>query len=131
MLTGGCKCGHVRYETESEPASGALCYCEDCRRATGAHAVAWFSVPVASLRFTNAPKRVRSSERADRGFCAECGTQILFQYDAEPDEIDVTICSLDDPDRVKPRDHIWTRSKPSWVTIGDDLPRYGKGRKDG
>jgi hypothetical protein len=127
MLTGGCRCGHVRYETASEPRSGALCYCEDCRRAAGAPVVGWFSVPEASLRFTNAPKRVRSSEGVERGFCPECGTQILFHEHGDAG-IDLTICSLDEPDRVKPRDHIWTRSKPAWFAIGDDLPRHEKGR---
>lgn len=129
MLTGGCKCGAVRYETDGEPASPTICYCVDCRRAAGAHAVAWFTVPTATLRFAKAPKRVRSSEAADRGFCPDCGTQIFWQDRNQPDLIDVTICSLDEPDRVPPGDHVWTGSKPGWVEIGGNLPRYVRGRK--
>src|SRR5579875_464286 len=131
MLTGGCKCGHVRYETDGEPRSATLCYCEDCRRATGAHVVAWFTVPAASLRFTTAPKRVVSSDIADRGFCPECGTQIYWQSRREPALIDITTGSLDEPDLVPPRDHVQTASRPAWAEIAGHLPQYRGARGEG
>jgi hypothetical protein len=39
ILTGGCLCGAVRYQAEGEPLYAGFCYCEDCRRASGAGAV--------------------------------------------------------------------------------------------
>jgi hypothetical protein len=41
MLTGGCYCGAVRYETDGEPFHETICHCADCRRIVGAASVAW------------------------------------------------------------------------------------------
>jgi hypothetical protein len=132
MLTGGCQCGRVRYETDGVPFHETLCHCVDCRRVTGAPAVAWFSVRTAQLRFVSgAPRRFASSERAMRGFCPDCGTALTFQYNAMPDEIDVTIASLDDPEAVRPLDQLWTRSRPSWMERAAELPAYRTTRKAG
>jgi hypothetical protein len=42
----------------------------------------------------------------------------------EPDFLDVTLASLDDPEAVRPTYHIWTTSRVDWFDIADDLPRY-------
>jgi hypothetical protein len=36
MITGGCLCGAVRYQTDGPPLVGLRCYCRDCQRASGA-----------------------------------------------------------------------------------------------
>lgn len=66
-----------------------------------------------------------------REFCAECGAQILYVSEEEPEYVDVTLGSLDDPSLVPPRAHIWTRSKLSWVHLRDELWRFPKGLRDG
>jgi hypothetical protein len=38
-------------------------------------------------------------------FWGVCGTSLIYQSDALPDEVDVTVCSLDDPNAVPTRDH--------------------------
>lgn len=40
------------------------------------------------------------------------------------DRVQVTLGSLDDPDRVTPEDHVWTDSRISWFEVKDDLPRF-------
>ena len=57
-------------------------------------------------------------------FCADCGTPIAFRSDLQPDTLDVTVASLDTPELVAPRQHIWMRSALWWMRIDDDLPRY-------
>ena len=97
MLTGGCYCGAVRYETDGEPFHETICHCADCRRIVGAASVAWFTVPRATLRFTRQePASVRSSPAVMRRFCGACGTSLTYANDGAPDEIDVTTASLDD-----------------------------------
>jgi hypothetical protein len=94
--------------------------------------VAWFSVPRATLRFVHgAPTAYRSSTHATRSFCANCGTQLTYASDAYPDEIDITMCSLDDPEYVPPEDHTWVSSRLSWVKLDDGLPRYPDARDPG
>ena len=130
MLTGGCFCGRVRYEAEGAPFNESSCHCSICRRTTGAPFVTWFSVPRAQFRLTGEPTRFRSSGKATRSFCAQCGTQISFELDGA-EEIDVTTCSLDDPNDVPPIDHIHTSSRLEWVKLADGLPQFRESRKEG
>jgi hypothetical protein len=131
MLTGGCACGAIRYETDGVPFDETVCHCSMCRRTTGAPCVAWFSVPRAQFRLTQgAPARFRSSARATRTFCANCGTALGFEYDARPDAIDVSTCSLDDPQQVPPKDHTYTSSRVGWLRLGDDLPAFARARNE-
>jgi hypothetical protein len=62
-----------------------------------------------------------------RTFCANCGTPLTYQR--FPHQIDVTICSMDDPARVPPRDHTWVSLKLPWVVLGDGLPCHAEARE--
>lgn len=132
MLTGGCYCGAIRYETSGPVSNQANCHCEMCRRTTGAPCVAWFTVPRDQFHIlTGTPTSFRSSNHATRHFCPTCGTQISFADDALQDEIDITACSLDDPNQVPPRHHIFTASQIAWLKLGDGLPTYSRSKSDG
>jgi hypothetical protein len=129
MLTGGCFCGYVRYEVHAESGKQTNCHCSICRRTSGAPFVAWFTVPERDYRLVSGqPQRFASSSDGERGFCPRCGTPLTFQSRQYADEIDVTTCSLDDPERVPPRDHTFARSKLSWVKLDDGLPEFSTTR---
>jgi len=129
MLTGGCFCGHVRYEAEGEPFHETLCHCSFCRRVVGAAPVAWFSVKRGDLRFTSgAPTMFKSSAKVTRSFCGVCGTSLTFADEDHPLEIDITICSLDDANRLPPKDHSEAAGKLRWVRVDDGLPIYRERR---
>ncbi len=129
MLAGGCLCGAVRYEAAAAPFHETLCHCADCRRAVGASPVAWFTVPAASLRWVaGAPSAYASSPGVLRRFCGTCGTSLTFE--AVPGEVDVTGCSLDDPDVAAPRDHTWTASRVAWDMVCDGLPAFPRTRRE-
>jgi hypothetical protein len=132
MLTGGCFCGRVRYEADDAPFNETNCHCSICRRTTGAPFVAWFSVRRSRFHLVRGePTRFRSSTKATRSFCPECGTQITFELDGAGDEIDVTTSSLDDPNRVAPRDHTHTSSRLQWLRLADGLPQFRDSREGG
>jgi len=131
-LQGGCFCGAVRYEAHGEPFNSTLCHCIDCRKASGAPAIAWFSVRTTSLHWTaSAPQRFRSSEHALRSFCPACGTTLTWHDERWLDEIDLATASLDDPELVPPADHTFVRSRLSWLKLQDGLPQYQKTRSEG
>lgn len=131
MLEGGCFCGHVRYRTAATPFHETHCHCSICRRTSGAPLVSWFSVATEALIFTaGEPTRFQSSEHGTRSFCPRCGTPLTFQTTQAAGEIDVTICSLDDPEAVLPKDHSYTRSKLAWIKLADGLPEYTTSRSD-
>jgi hypothetical protein len=129
VLEGGCFCGFVRYRIDGAPSQETGCHCSICRRTTGAPFVAWFTVAPAEFAFVSGhPTRFASSDHATRTFCPRCGTQLTFQSSHAADEIDVTTCSLDDPERVPPRDHTRTSARLSWVTLGDGLRQFVESR---
>jgi len=129
MLTGHCFCGAVRYEAGGSPSSETYCHCSICRRTSGAPLVAWFTVPAAGFRFvTGNPASFKSSEHGTRTFCPRCGTPLTFQSATLPEEMDVTTCSLDDPEVLPPKDHTRAGSGLSWVKLADDLPVYPERR---
>jgi hypothetical protein len=124
-LNGGCFCGQVRYQATAAPFDETNCHCAICRGTTGAACVAWFSVGRENFRFTaGEPTRFKSTRRGTRAFCPTCGTQLTFETEDFPAYIDVTICSLDDPDSVAPKDQTWTSSKVSWAALDSRLPQY-------
>ncbi|HTS51944.1 MAG TPA: GFA family protein [Burkholderiales bacterium] len=129
MLQGGCFCGAIRYVAGGAPFDETICHCSICRRTTGAPLVAWFSVLRSEFRLLQGtPTRFRSSDKATRTFCPRCGTQLTFERDDLLDEIDVTTCSLDEPQRVQPKDHTRTSSRLGWVKLADGLPEYREAR---
>ena len=127
---GGCLCGAVRYRLLSEPFDAGYCHCGMCRRATGAPAVAFATVPLEDFVVTGSPRRRRSSSFGERWFCADCGTQLAMHVDHQPDTIDFTIASLDDPERVRPAFHIFFGSRIEWFDTADRSPRYFGFRPD-
>ena len=129
MLKGGCCCGFVRYETGAEPRDPTNCHCSICRRASGAPFVAWFTVPKDEFRVLSGEiAQFRATNKATRGFCPRCGTALTFVFDGLPDRVDVTTCSLDEPDAVPPRDHLYTSTMVGWLKLADGLPRFPESR---
>ena len=76
------------------------------------------------------PKIYPSSDFAERGFCGECGTALTFRFLKDNNEIDIAAVCFDDPGIVKPLDHIWTKTRPKWVKLGDGLPEHRE-KRDG
>lgn len=123
--TGSCHCGRIRYRLNVAHLDDvAICHCTACRRSTGGTHVTWATVPRASFYWTGeTPASYRSSEHATRYFCPRCGAQMAFLSERFPQEIDVTVSTLDQPERAAPDRHIWIVSKLPWVQISDGLPQ--------
>lgn len=126
---GGCLCGAVRYMIEGDTHhSTGHCHCTLCRGTTGAAVVTWTTVPRAAFRYTRGePKEYRSSDKGTRWFCPDCGSQLAFRHDDYPDDVDVTVFSLDKPDKLPPEKHIWTGQRVSWLRIDEHLPQCSEG----
>jgi hypothetical protein len=127
ITTGGCLCGSVRYEASGEPYNITHCHCLDCRRSSGAPFVTWASFRRSDFQFVKGqPREIRWAGRV-RSFCAQCGTPLTFVNGS--DEIDVTVCSFDDPVRVTPADHTWIEDRLPWIYLADNLPAFPKRRE--
>jgi hypothetical protein len=120
-LEGGCSCDAVRYRI----GGAAHGHCTMCRRLSVAAFGTWATMGSDDFAVVRgAPACLGSSDRAVRTFCGDCGTPLTFQLHASPDELDVTVCSLDDPEALSPEDHTRTASTLSWVRLADGPPRH-------
>ncbi|MFQ6022583.1 MAG: GFA family protein [Acidiferrobacterales bacterium] len=125
VFEGGCLCGAVRYRATAEPVRGVICHCSMCRKHSGAPILAFIHFPIESFTWLKGrPTRYRSSRFAERGFCSKCGSTISMHEDVLGDRVQVTVGSLDQPDRVRPDDHVWTDEQICWFEVQDDLPRF-------
>ncbi len=122
MHTGGCQCGAVRYALYAEPEGVHICHCRMCQKAFGS-----FFAPLAPVRNRDfawtkgEPGLYRSSEIVERGFCPACGTPLSFRY-TDGDWMDVSIGSLDEPARVRPKEQFGIEARMPWFDELHTLP---------
>ena len=125
VFTGGCLCGAVRYRATATPVRGVICHCPMCRRHSGAPALSFVHFPASAFAWEKgAPKLYQSSEFAQRGFCANCGSTLSMHEDVLADRMLVAVGSLDEPNRAKIDDHVWTKDQLAWFRIEDGLPKF-------
>ena len=122
---GGCLCGAIRYSIAGEPVLTEFCHCEICRRASGAPVMAWagFRRPDFTV-VAGEPALFLSSDGVGRTFCGRCGTTLTYDNARFPDDIYVSIGSLDVPESMPPERHIHDRERLSWLEFDDALPRH-------
>ena len=130
---GGCACGAVRYRLASEPFDAGWCHCRTCQLNSGSPAMAFASVPTGDFQFAQGEELVGRFESSDFGyrlFCTRCGTPFLMQVNHQPETVDFSIATLDEPDRVVPEFHIFYASRIAWAPAADDTPRHDRFRPD-
>jgi hypothetical protein len=66
----------------------------------------------------------RSSAQVERCFCSVCGTPLTYRHQLRVGEVDFTLASLDSPEQIEPRMHIWVQDKLPWVQIDDGRPQF-------
>ena len=126
---GGCFCGAIRYRVAGKPDNSMICHCQSCRRVAAAPVVPWITFPKERFAiFKGKPASFRSSDRVRRTFCSACGTPITYEHADRPHDIDVTTCSLDDPNRFPPTHHSWLSHDLEWIRLGDGRPTFPESR---
>lgn len=116
-ITGGCQCGAVRFRI-GKLGNPTICHCRMCQKAFGS----FFAPLVTAFELTwtrGAPKLFQSSNRVQRGFCAECGTPLTYEYGAEPG---IAIGALDHPELATPAVQVCLADKQPFVDDLADLP---------
>lgn len=124
-VSGGCQCGAVRYHADMMLDNAHLCHCRMCQKAMGNIFAALVATPNTELKWTRGkPSVFKSSAHAERGFCKKCGTP-LFYNSLDNDRINLTIGSLDKPEKFAPKSQAGTESRLSWFDLLAALPDEG------
>ena len=131
-ITGGCFCAAVRYEATGQSILVEFCHCRSCRHAAGAPLMAWAAFRRGEFALTAGNSTsYESSPGVVRSFCGRCGTSLTLTDDRFPEEIYVSVASLDNVELLSPEFHIWRSQRISWLETSDVLPRYLRFRADG
>ncbi len=121
-LTGGCQCGAIRYALHTPVEKASVCYCRMCQKAFGSYFAPLGAVAVGDFEVTRGSiAYFRSSDVVERGFCADCGTPLIFRYTGGR-TIDVSLGSLDDPAAVPPILQYGIEGRMPWFAGIVDLP---------
>ncbi|HEX3141072.1 MAG TPA: GFA family protein [Rhizobacter sp.] len=125
LFEGGCLCGAVRYRATTPPIRGVICHCTMCRKHSGAPVLAFVHFRREDFSWVHSePTRYPSSTYAERGFCSTCGSTLSMHEAVLADRVQVTVGSLDQPQKVHMDDHVWTQQQLAWFQIDDKLPRF-------
>ncbi len=121
--SGGCLCGAIRYEIDPANIRSWYCHCRMCQKWTGSVVAPSVLVPRANFCLTRGDVRYfRSSAIAERGFCASCGSPLLFAPFGQ-DWLCVQTGTLDDPELAPPTGHFGIEGHVSWLPIDDSLKK--------
>lgn len=127
VLQGGCLCGAIRYQFSGTASSSSTCFCQSCRRASGAPSVSWFVGKLGQLAWLSGQAQAyRSSAPVTRTFCASCGTPVSYQHRDRPDDIEITTASLDQPEAMPPSEEIWLSHKVAWAVSDPRLRHFSE-----
>ncbi len=122
-ITGGCLCGAIRYSAITARDIVTLCHCTECRRFTGHH---WAAVRVLErdLQISGSAKLAwyAHSETARRGFCADCGSSLIFRFN-DADFLGIAAGSIDTPTGLTAGQHIFCNEKGDYYEIADGVPQ--------
>jgi hypothetical protein len=126
---GGCACGAVRYRIRSAPMFVHCCHCKDCQRQTGSAFVINAlieagRVDVMSGEVRPSPMPTDSGRPHNTFRCTACGTALWSEYGGLTALRFVRAGTLDDPSRIQPDVHIYTRSKLPWVALPAGVPAF-------
>ena len=127
--SGGCLCGAVDYSfSKSDVISAHHCHCTDCRKMTGSGKATIVMIPTKALNSSGQLKTftVTGSDGSQvaRGFCPNCGSQLISYVEEMPDIRFIKAGSLDDGSWLKITSSFWSQSAEPWSPIDLTCPSF-------
>ncbi len=135
-LTGGCRCGAIRYEFTGPLMFQHICCCRDCQKFTGSVGmpnIGGLRTGFRLLKGSPASYAVTADNGATihRGFCSDCGSSLLIWpeidgtlYTEKDDVVGAAAGTLDDPSRFTPQFAVYTDRAPPWAAFPEGLRLY-------
>jgi len=125
VYTGGCLCGAVRYEAKGAPTMTGVCFCADCRKASGSGFIPFMGFAASAIRISGntlqfAAKAFRGGE-AVRNSCPVCGSLVFGGIVGKDISHTIYAGTLDDASLFHPKIAIFARDRPDWVVMPEGL----------
>lgn len=127
-LSGGCRCGSIRYECLAAPSAVSFCYCRDCQKASGGPFCNYAVVPAAAVRVTVGQTRsytvqAVSGSAVKREFCADCGSPL---FASNGHVFVLAVGCLDDARTLAPTIAIWLDSAQPWAPVPGNVQCFAQ-----
>ena len=125
-MKGSCLCGRVSLESRGTIHNGRICHCTNCRKFSGTASAAWGLVQAdhLSVRGTEHVTKYDAGSGGLRVFCSSCGSPLWYEPANVPAFRGIPLGVIDEGDVPTPGMHVWTKSKVSWASMDDSLPRH-------
>lgn len=127
MIKGSCHCKKVEFEINEQELSVRYCYCETCRKLSGADYSSVARVNRGKFNITQGEKSLvvyESRPGKQRYYCESCFSPVYVTTNTEPSFLRVRLGLLNGEPKVMVTGHMWVSEKPSWRTVEDTLPVY-------
>ena len=129
-ISGGCRCGNVRYSADAEPIFVGVCHCANCQKSSGTAFTTVVAVPKPAVSLTGTVSTYQG--RGDTGkatykrFCPACASPIAIEAEVMADVVMIPVGTLDDTSGIKPAMQIYCDSAQSWVDLAGEMQRFAK-----
>jgi len=133
VVTGGCLCGAVRFETRGPFLRAGHCHCSRCRRHSGTAVSTQARLPRERFRLLAGAEHVRAWREpghAVKAFCERCGSSLFGGTWPEGDEVSIRMGAFDGDPGIRPQVHTFVADRAAWDEILDDLPQYAGPRPE-
>jgi hypothetical protein len=125
-LTGGCRCGLVRYEAGTAGLKSVVCACSDCQRSSGSFLSVAVGIKTELFHITAGQDALKSyadtgesGQPVHRSFCGECGSQMFARPDSYAHIVSLRAMTLDEPFKGPPAFGIFQENIPEWIQLPD------------
>lgn len=130
-ITGGCRCGAVRYELAIEAIPLAYaCHCLQCQTWSGSAFSEQLllredqvSVGGPVVRYDLTTEDRTSHQR----MCGTCHTRLYNTNTRRPGIAVIRAGTLDDSHRIQVAAHIWVKRKQPWLALPEGAPAWPEG----
>src|SRR6266481_9090840 len=113
---GGCLCGSVSYVVSGKLRSIVACHCNQCRKTSGHYAAAT-QAEIGHIQIVQKSLTwFRSSNKAERGFCSTCGSNLFWREINSP-FISIFAGTIDGPTGLKMEQQLYVESAGDYYEV--------------
>lgn len=126
VAQGRCLCGRVQFHLLEKLSAVGFCHCSQCRRVSGTGSNAVLNVKADRFVWDAGVTDLRmyaTSTGWTNTFCGHCGCP-MPQPTLDGARMFVPAGALDGDPSLQISGHIFTGSKPGWVSICDGSPQF-------
>jgi hypothetical protein len=125
-LTGGCRCGAVRFRMEAPPIITHCCHCRTCQKVSGSAFSINAMIETDRLTIVKGEPQTMEDENGEKEVqCPACRYALWAHLPRFGDAIAfVGVGMLDQGESLPPEAHYFTRSKHPWIVLPAGVPTF-------